>query len=99
MFRRIEKSNQDITIFFDGQPVQCRASDSVAAALLAHQVGSFRRTPVSGAHRKPYCMIGNCFDCLVVIDGVSDCQSCLILVREGMDIRSQNGAGGFGEIA
>lgn len=99
MFRRIAKSNQDITIFFNGQPLQCCASDSVAAALLAHQVHSFRTTPVSGTDRKPYCMIGNCFDCLVVIDGVSDCQSCLIPVRDGMDVRSQNGSGGFGEMA
>lgn len=99
MFRRIENSDQSVTIFFDGQPVKCCSSDSVAAALLAHQVNSFRTTPVSGANRKPYCMIGNCFDCLVVIDGVSDCQSCLIPVREGMDIRSQHGSGGFGETA
>jgi predicted molibdopterin-dependent oxidoreductase YjgC len=37
-------------------------------------------------------MMGVCFECLVEIDGVPNRQSCLIEVREGMRIRSQEGA-------
>lgn len=68
-------------------PVGC----SVAAALLANGVSTFRTTPVSGAPRAPYCMMGACFDCLVEIDGQPNRQSCLVAVTEGMQVRTQAG--------
>jgi predicted molibdopterin-dependent oxidoreductase YjgC len=36
-------------------------------------------------------MIGNCFDCLVEIDGVPNRQGCLVQVRDGMRLRRQQG--------
>ena len=48
-----------------------------------------RTTPVTGAPRAPYCMMGVCFDCLVTIDGVGNRQGCLVPVREGMRIETQ----------
>ena len=65
---------------------------SVAAALLAAGVARFRATPVSGAPRAPFCMMGACFECLVEIDGVPSRQSCMVEVKAGMRIRSQEGA-------
>jgi|TARA_B100000809_G_scaffold226458_1_gene238118 NADH dehydrogenase/NADH:ubiquinone oxidoreductase subunit G len=41
-------------------------------------------------------MIGNCFDCLVEIDGETNLQACLVTVREGMRIRPHPG-NGFGD--
>jgi predicted molibdopterin-dependent oxidoreductase YjgC len=37
-------------------------------------------------------MMGACFECLVEIDGVPSRQSCMVTVRDGMRIRSQEGA-------
>jgi predicted molibdopterin-dependent oxidoreductase YjgC len=37
-------------------------------------------------------MMGACFDCLVEIDGVPSRQSCMVTVRDGMRVRSQEGA-------
>jgi hypothetical protein len=37
-------------------------------------------------------MMGACFECLVQIDGVPSRQSCMVTVRDGMRIRSQEGA-------
>ena len=37
-------------------------------------------------------MMGVCFDCLVVVDGVGNRQGCMVRVREGMRIESQHGA-------
>ncbi|TGV75218.1 (2Fe-2S)-binding protein, partial [Mesorhizobium sp. M2D.F.Ca.ET.145.01.1.1] len=68
MFRRLRTDDLSTTILFDGRAIQCRADDSVAAALLAAGIERFRTTPASGADRMPHCMIGNCFDCLVEID-------------------------------
>jgi hypothetical protein len=36
-------------------------------------------------------MIGACFECLLVIDGVASRQGCLVEVREGMRIERQMG--------
>ena len=76
----------------DGRPVEAREGDSVAAALLAAGVAAFRATPVTGAPRGPYCMIGACFDCLVAVDGEPNRQACMIRVRDRMRIERQQGS-------
>jgi predicted molibdopterin-dependent oxidoreductase YjgC len=81
-----------IDIWFNDQPLSVPGGRSVAAALLAASVSRFRATPVSGAPRAPYCMMGACFECLVEIDGVPSRQSCMVQVQAGMRIRSQEGA-------
>lgn len=83
---------ETVTVEFDGQPLRVPAGRTVAAALLAAGVSRFRSTPVSGAPRAPYCMMGVCFDCLMEIDEVPNRQTCLVEVREGMKLRSQEGA-------
>ena len=60
--------------------------------LLAAGIDHCRTTPVSGAPRAPYCMMGVCFDCLVTIDGVGSRQGCLVPVREGMRDRDRSAA-------
>ena len=92
MFRRLpDAAAASVTIAVDGFSVSARAGDSVASALLAAGFVTFRTTAVSGASRGPYCMMGVCFDCLVVIDGVGSRQACLVQVREGMRIETQRG--------
>ena len=75
-----------VALSFDGRALQAPFGCSVAAALLASGVSTFRTTPVSGAPRAPYCMMGVCFDCLVTIDGVASEQACLVRVCDGMRI-------------
>lgn len=92
-FRRLSEAPLAQTIVFDGRTIACRAGETVAAALLAAGVEHLRTTPVSGAPRLPFCMIGNCFDCLVEIDGQPDRQACLSVVADGMVVSSQSGSG------
>jgi predicted molibdopterin-dependent oxidoreductase YjgC len=66
-------------------PVDLSDGANLAAALLAAGIGVFRHTPVSGAPRGPFCMMGACFDCLVEIDGVVR-QACMMQVSEGLAI-------------
>ncbi len=79
-------------VTIDGKPFSARAGDSVAATLLAAGINACRTTPVSGAERGPFCMMGVCFDCLVTIDGHPNQQGCLVAVRAGMRIERQSGA-------
>lgn len=80
-----------ISLTIDGKRVEARAGDSVAAALFAAGYEHCRTTPVSGAPRAPYCMMGVCFECLVTIDGIGNRQGCLVPVREGMRVELQRG--------
>lgn len=92
MFAPIVPIGHTITLHFDGRPIAARPGETVATCLLRAGVTAFRRTPVSGAPRLPYCMIGNCFDCLVEIDGQGSQQACLVDVEDGMRIWPQDGA-------
>ncbi len=92
MFRRIAESEvPEVTFTLDGRSITAQAGDSVAAALLANGALVCRNTPVSGAPRAPFCLMGVCFECLVVIDGIGSRQACLTPVREGMRVETQLG--------
>ena len=91
MFRRLNDKNATVVLKVDGREMRARDGDTVAAALLAAGVDHIRTTPVSGAPRAPYCLMGVCFDCLVTIDGVGSRQACLVPVRDGMTVETQQG--------
>ena len=92
MFRRLPDPAAIVTFDFEGTAFEARAGDSVAAALLANGVLAFRTTPVSGAPRGPWCLIGECHECLVEIDGEPNRQACMIEAQAGMRVRRQHGA-------
>ena len=77
---------------FEGEAVEARPGDSVAAALIAAGHGITRTTPVSGSARGPYCMMGVCFECLLEIDGAPNRPGCMVPAREGMTVRRMAGA-------
>ena len=91
MFKRLADKGAPVAITVDGKAVSARAGDTVAAALLAAGIDHCRTTPVTGAPRAPYCLMGVCFDCLVTVDGVGSRQGCLVPVRDGMTIETQLG--------
>ena len=94
MFRRLEAAAGEVRFEYEGRSIPARPGDSVAAALLVAGEISLRESPVSGAPRAPYCMMGVCFECLVEIDSVGNRQACLTPVAEGMQVRRQRGARG-----
>lgn len=87
-----EGSAAPIRIVFEGTDVPAVPGQSVAAALLAAGIFRFRSTPAAAAPRGAYCMMGVCFDCLLVVDGVPNTQACMIQVRDGMRVEAQDGA-------
>ena len=92
MFKKLpDAATATVAVHIDGKPFEAPAGCSVAAAMLLAGEAVTRVTPVSGAPRGPYCMMGVCFDCLLEIDGVPNQQSCLIPVAAGMHIKRQRG--------
>ncbi|WP_342359297.1 (2Fe-2S)-binding protein [Terrarubrum flagellatum] len=96
MYRRLpDRARALVRFTFDGEALTAQEGDTVAAALLAAGQLATRHTPVSRAPRAPYCMMGVCFECLVVIDGAPNRQGCLTPVVEGMRVETQQGAAVF----
>lgn len=81
-----------VEVLVDGRAVRVPAGSSAAAAVLVAGLPATRTTPVSGAARSPYCLMGICFECLVEIDGVANQQACMVTVAAGMRISPQRGA-------
>ena len=98
MFQRLPEaapqtvSGATVALQIDGHRHEARAGESVAAALLATGMSACRSTPAGNQPRGPYCMMGVCFDCLVVIDGRPNQQACMTTVCEGMHVERQQGA-------
>ncbi len=87
MFRRLPEVQTELILYFEEQAVVATAGDTVAAALLAAGIMVFGVNQVSKEPRAPRCLIGNCFECLVEIEGEGRRQACLVPVRDGMRVR------------
>lgn len=92
MFRQLLDSGaQALTLYIDGHAVKAQPGDTVAAVMLRQDSPVTRTTPVLGHPRAPYCMMGVCFECLAIVDGVASTQTCMLPVREGMQVERQHG--------
>lgn len=94
MFKQLPANQEEtVNVFLNGQSIQVQKGNSVAAVALSQNLGYTRTTAVSGSKRAPFCMMGVCYDCLMVINGVSNQRACSTLVQEGMQIDTQQGVG------
>lgn len=93
MFRKQHEPAATVSLTIDGVTVRAEAGEPVAAVLLRTAPFHARTTPVGGGRRAPYCMMGVCFDCLAVVDGIPSTQTCLTPAREGMRVERQQGTG------
>ncbi|MDB5846489.1 MAG: putative sarcosine oxidase alpha subunit [Rhodoferax sp.] len=92
MFKKLPESGAAaLTLYIDGLAVAAEGGETVAAVLLRQPTPASRSTPVHASPRAPFCMMGVCFDCLAIVDGVASTQCCLVTVREGMRVERQFG--------
>ncbi|MFI6961526.1 (2Fe-2S)-binding protein [Streptomyces sp. NPDC050255] len=85
-------------ITFDGQPVRALPGQSIAAALWAASVLTWRTTRVNGRPRGAFCGIGSCFDCLATVNGQPNRRACLLPARPGDVVTLQEGDGHAGPV-
>ena len=81
-----------IVFFFDGESLEAREGQTLAAALLANHERITRLTRGKSKPRGIFWGIGACFDCLVIVTGESNQRSCLVEVCDGMQVKIQDGA-------
>ena len=94
LFRKLDapaSRSFDLSLTVDGRAIPAQSGDCVAAVLVRLDPPACRTTPVKGSARAPYCMMGVCFECLAVVDGVASTQTCLVQVRDGMRVERQHG--------
>jgi glycine/D-amino acid oxidase-like deaminating enzyme len=76
-----------ISFRFDNRRIEALEGETVAAALSAAGITTFRHTP-SGAPRGLFCGMGACFDCVVTVDGRIGQRACATRAIEGMEVGS-----------
>lgn len=81
------------TVTLDGREIRALPGQTVAAALWAAGITSWRTTRGEGRPRGIFCGIGVCFDCLVTVGGRPNQRACLYPLRPGDTIRTQEGTG------
>ncbi|TCM51464.1 pyruvate/2-oxoglutarate dehydrogenase complex dihydrolipoamide dehydrogenase (E3) component [Kribbella sp. VKM Ac-2568] len=81
-----------VRILVDGESLEARPGQTVAAALMVSGRDSWRATRGAERPRGVFCGIGACFDCLVVVNGTPDVRACQRTIRPGDTITTQQGA-------
>jgi predicted molibdopterin-dependent oxidoreductase YjgC len=86
-------SKERVTFTFDGVAVHAQRGQTVAGALLADGVISWRVTRSGGRPRGLFCGIGACFDCLVDVNDDLAVRACLVPVDNGDRVRTSGSVG------
>lgn len=76
--------------FFQGQGVDAKPGDTLAAALYRGGQRIFSRSFKYHRARGLLCVSGNCPNCMMNVDGVPNVRTCITPVREGANVKSQN---------
>lgn len=79
-----------VTIELDGDQLQAREGEPVAAAVIANDELIFGRSPKYHRPRGPFCLTGACSQCLMRVDGVPNVATCRVPVKAGMRLERQN---------
>ncbi|MBM3596576.1 MAG: (2Fe-2S)-binding protein [Alphaproteobacteria bacterium] len=77
----------------DGETVTAYPGESIAAAMLAAGRAAARRTAKRREPRGYHCGMGVCWDCVMVVDGVTDTRTCRTEAKPGMRVETQHGVG------
>ncbi len=94
MFKQLSNSSiETVEVTLNGQKIQVSQGMTVAAAALTQGLRFTRTTPVSNSKRLPFCMMGVCYDCLMIIDGKANQRACSTYIKKGMQIKTQQGVG------
>ena len=73
----------EVTFTFAGDTVRARAGDTIAMALWTAGERVLRASSKDAAPRGVLCNMGICYECLVVVDGVT-VRACTTVVQPGM---------------
>ncbi|MDR1816513.1 MAG: (2Fe-2S)-binding protein [Clostridiales Family XIII bacterium] len=82
---------REVAFLYDGREMRGYEGEPIAMALRAAGVLVHRYTKKQHRPRGVFCAIGRCTDCVMVVDGQPNVRTCVTALREGMDVRTQDG--------
>lgn len=80
-----------INITVDGKQVRALRGEMILAALLSQGIIVNRYTTKLHEPRGLFCGIGQCTDCMMIVDGKPNVRTCITPVEDGMVIETQHG--------
>lgn len=84
-----------VVFYYDGSPIRAIAGEPIAAALMEAGVFVCRYSTKERQPRGVFCGIGQCCDCMMVVDGVPNVRTCRAPAKDGMCVETQFGTGRF----
>ncbi len=81
----------DIEFEFDGRIVKARKGQTIAEALLADGITTFRKTR-NGEDRGVFCAMGVCYECRAIVDGTPNTRTCMTQATPGCKVEVQEDA-------
>jgi len=82
-----------VNIIVNGKPMKAKKGEMILAALLAEGIIVNRYTTKKQEPRGLFCGIGQCTDCMMVVNGIPNVRTCITPVEEGMTVEVQDGLG------
>jgi hypothetical protein len=82
------------TILVDGEEVPALVGQSVAGALEAAGIRTWRTNKVDGSPRAPFCGMGVCYECELQVERSAETRACMAEVEPGLVIRTEGVARG-----
>ena len=73
----------------DGETLSAVHGQTIAEVLLANQKVIFRKTPTR-IPRGPFCGMGVCFECRMIVDGVANVRTCTTEATPGCRVETQD---------
>ena len=89
LHRVVATQRQGIAFFINGQACRGMVGDTVLTAVLTQREHVRVSKFDAGGDvdvRAGFCLMGACHDCLATVDGVPECQTCLLPLRDGMQV-------------
>ncbi len=86
------KRGDAFQIVVDGRPIDAYEGETIAAALVASGVTTFRYGP-DGSPRGLFCGMGICFECRMTVNGIPNVQTCITRAEPGMLVETQSEEG------
>jgi hypothetical protein len=76
-------------IYVNGRPVPATQGQTIAEAMLANGLRTFRNTR-SQSPRGVFCGMGICYECRMIVDGVPNVRTCMTPASPGVRVRVQD---------
>lgn len=87
------KDIEYVTIIVNGKPMQAKKGEMILSALLSEGIIVNRYTTKRHEPRGLFCGIGQCTDCMMVVNGIPNVRTCITPVEDGMTVDVQDGLG------